>query len=73
VIDNTTKSNNLTDQMYWYKADMRSDFKIGGKEFWQISAPESDSEDDGEEMYNAELLNKVKRGPTINVLKKVNY
>lgn len=72
VIDNTTKSNNLCDQMYWYKAQAHnSDFKIGAKEYWQIRAQSSDSDDDGEEMYNIDQLNRAKRGPTINVHKKI--
>ena len=31
VIDNNVKSNKLTDQVKWYKADSHSDFKLGTK------------------------------------------
>ena len=37
VIDNNVKSNKLNDQVYWYKAETRPDFKLGSKEFWEIS------------------------------------
>jgi hypothetical protein len=28
VIDNTSSSNSLTDQVFWYKAEPQSDFKM---------------------------------------------
>lgn len=34
VIDNTTQSNKLTDQVFWYKASAHDDFKVGHKQFW---------------------------------------
>lgn len=34
VIDNTTKSNKITDQVYWYKAESHPDFRLGGQQFW---------------------------------------
>lgn len=34
VIDNTTKSNKITDQVYWYKAENHGDFKLGSQQFW---------------------------------------
>jgi hypothetical protein len=71
VIDNTTKSNNISDQLYWYKAEIHGDFKLGAKEFWQIGAAnDTESDDDDEEMFNAEALNRNKKGPKINVHKK---
>lgn len=75
VVDNTTKSNELTDQLYWYKADMHEDFKMGAKEFWQLSLSQQRDEDDDdgdcEELYDVALLKQHKRTPVINVEKAV--
>jgi hypothetical protein len=70
VIDNTTKSNDLCDQLYWYKANLHPDFKLGAKEFWTLSAnnAKEESDDDDEEIYNVDML-RNKRGPAINVQK----
>ena len=47
VIDNNAKSNKLQDQIFWYKAQPHGDFKLGSKEFWEISKNlNSDDEDD---------------------------
>tara|TARA_Y100000389_G_C17391312_1_gene480041 strand:+ start:118 stop:951 length:834 start_codon:yes stop_codon:yes gene_type:complete len=65
VINNNSKSNKLTDQIFWYKASAHNDFKLGSKEFWEISANmQSDDEDD---MYDPSKVKK--KGPTINVKK----
>lgn len=37
VINNNAKSNKLTDQVFWYKAEKRPDFKIAAPEFWTLS------------------------------------
>lgn len=34
VIHNNSKSNRLEDQVYWYKAEKRDDFKMGAQAFW---------------------------------------
>ncbi|MBI96606.1 hypothetical protein CL656_05620 [bacterium] len=47
VIDNNVKSNKLHDQIFWYKASQHGDFKLGSKEFWEISKEiPSDDEDE---------------------------
>jgi hypothetical protein len=50
VIDNNVKSNKLTDQVQWYKADPHSDFKLGSKEFWELS--KNVHSDDEEETFD---------------------
>jgi hypothetical protein len=65
VIDNNSKSNKLTDQIFWYKAMPRSNFKLGSKEFWEMSK-ELNSDDEDEPAYNA---SSAKKGPVINVKK----
>ena len=37
VINNNAKSNKLTDQVFWYKANPHDDFKIGAPSFWAYS------------------------------------
>ena len=47
VINNNVKSNKLQDQIFWYKAETHKDFKLGSREFWEISKSiVSDDEDD---------------------------
>jgi hypothetical protein len=76
VIDNTTKSNDITDQLYWYKANVNiPPFKIGAKEFWDLEKNKSvsdDDDDDGEELFNVEMLHKSRRSPTIHVHKSLH-
>lgn len=50
VIDNNVKSNRLVDQVHWYKADSHSDFKLGTKEFWELS--KNVQSDDEEETFD---------------------
>ena len=47
VINNNAKSNQLRDQIFWYRAETHGDFKLGSKEFWDLSKEiESDDEND---------------------------
>ena len=65
VVNNNAKSNNLQDQIFWYKAQPRGDFKLGSREFWELSK-DLDSDDD-EVSYDPNSGRK--RGPRINVKK----
>lgn len=65
VIDNNSKSNRLQDQVFWYKADPHHNFKLGSKEFWDLSKDlNSDEEDEKYDPSNAK-----KKGPKISVRK----
>jgi len=66
VINNNSKSNKLNDQIFWYKAESHKNFKLGSKEFWEIS--KNMNSDDEEESYNPNSRDK-KKGPKINVKK----
>ena len=66
VINNNAKSNKLSDQIFWYKADQHKQFKLGSKEFWEIS--KNLESDDEEEVYDPNTRDK-KKGPKINVRK----
>ena len=65
VINNNAKSNKLQDMIFWYKAEQRPDFKLGSKEFWEISRGMGD--DDEDEKYDP---NKTKRNKTQITVKK---
>ena len=65
VINNNAKSNKLQDQIFLYKAQQHGPFKLGSKEFWEISKDlHSDDEDESYDPKNA-----AKKGPKINVKK----
>lgn len=67
VINNNAKSNKLQDQIFWYKAQQHGPFKLGSKEFWEISK-NLGSDDEGEQSYDPNAAKKSK-GPMINVKK----
>jgi len=69
VINNNSKSNKLHDQVFWYKADSHGDFRLGSKEFWELSKDLKDDED--EEQYDPTKSKKKGAGPKISV-KKTN-
>lgn len=46
VINNNSKSNKLTDQIFWYKAEPHPNFKLGSKEFWELSKNMPDNDED---------------------------
>ena len=64
VINNNAKSNKLEDQVFWYKADMHPEFKIGASEFWKHHN-NNYNDDEDEDQFVAPR----KRGPIINVKK----
>ena len=67
VINNNVKSNKLQDQVFWYKADSHNDFKLGSKEFWELS--KGIQSDDEDEKYDPNNVKKRSAGPKISVRK----
>jgi hypothetical protein len=67
VINNNAKSNRLQDQVFWYKADAHNDFKLGSKEFWDLS--KDIPSDEEEEKYDPNNAKKRGQGPKISVKK----
>jgi hypothetical protein len=67
VINNNAKSNKLNDQIFWYRAEGRPDFKLGSKEFWEIS--KGMGSDDEDEAYDPNKSRKKSAGQQINVKK----
>jgi hypothetical protein len=69
VINNNSKSNKLQDQVFWYKAENHGDFRLGSKEFWELSKGLKD--EDEEQTYDPNNVKKRGAGPKISV-KKAN-
>ena len=67
VINNNSKSNKLQDQVFWYKAESHNDFKLGSKEFWEMS--KKINSDDEDEQYDPNNVKKRGSGPKISVKK----
>tara|TARA_B100001057_G_C22735913_1_gene905800 strand:- start:249 stop:1088 length:840 start_codon:yes stop_codon:yes gene_type:complete len=67
VINNNVKSNKLHEQIFWYKAETHKDFKLGSREFWDIS--KELNSDDEEEIYDPNSRQGKQKGPKINVKK----
>ena len=71
VINNNSKSNQLRDQVFWYKADSHGDFRLGSKEFWELS--KSIGSDNEEEKYDPNSMKKKGGGPKISVKKTTKW
>jgi hypothetical protein len=67
VINNNAKSNKLQDQIFWYKAQNHGNFKLGSKEFWELS--KDIGSDDEDEIYDPNSVQKKGAGPKIHVKK----
>ena len=67
VINNNAKSNKLQDQIFWYKAQEHKHFRLGSKEFWELS--KEVGSDDEDEPYDPGSIQKKGSGPKINVRK----
>jgi hypothetical protein len=67
VMNNNSQSNRLEDNVFWYKAEMHGDFRIGAPEFWAFSAAnyKPKRSDDEEGPFDPSSMRK--KGPTIQV------
>jgi hypothetical protein len=69
VVSNNTQSNKIEDIIYWYKAEIHGDFRIGLPEFWSHSAAHYKEAEDAE-VNKYDSSNAIKlRGPEIKVRK----
>ncbi len=67
VLDNTSRSNQIIDCVYWYRAKPNRKFKIGDKSLWNYHKKNYDSNHaNNEEKFD---INKTKKNPVINVKK----
>lgn len=69
VINNTTKSNKLIDQVFWYKAENHPSYTLCSPELWKCDDDSDDEDDDGEELFDIEQFKK-RNQHRINVKKK---
>ena len=67
VINNNANSNQLKDQIFRYKADPHATFRLGSKEFWDLSK-DLDSDDEDVQSYDPNTSRRS-RGPRISVKK----
>ena len=67
VINNNVKSNKLHEQVFWYKAENHNDFRLGSKEFWELS--KDMGSDDEDEKYDPNSNKKRGAGQKISVKK----
>jgi len=67
VINNNAKTNKLHDQIFWYKAQNHNDFRLGSKEFWELS--KNLNSDDEDESYDPNTARRKSAGPKISVKK----
>lgn len=68
VINNNAKSNKIDDQIFWYKAEPHGKFRLGSKEFWELSK-DIDSDDDDDDIPFDPNAHRKKNAPKINVKK----
>jgi len=71
VINNNSKSNKLHDQIFWYRAEKHADFKLGSKEFWDLS--KDLNSDDEDPAYDPGSTKKRGQGPKISVKKTTKW
>jgi len=69
VMNNNTRSNKLEDSIFWYKAAIQGDFRIGAPEFWQHNANFYRDRDEEDVNSYDPASSKHLRGPAIHVRK----
>ena len=67
VINNNSKSNQLYDQIFWYKAEPRPSFRLGANEFWEMSKGMGDDSD--EDTYDPSKGKKKSQAITVKKTK----
>lgn len=68
VIDNASKSNDISNVAFWYKANPERNFRMGSKAFWNFHSSNYDPEYDERPPHAAEENDKKKK--SLIVLKK---
>jgi hypothetical protein len=69
VINNNSSSNKMEDLIFWYKAEIHGDFRIGAPEFWNHSAMHyRDRDEAAVNDYDPSSIRRLK-GPSITVRK----
>ncbi len=68
VINNNCLSNKLEDVVFWYKAEIHGEFRIGAPEFWKHSMNHYKDKEEDDNDYDANAHKRLK-GPLIQVRK----
>ena len=69
VINNNCLSNSLQDVVFWYKAEIHGEFRIGAPEFWRYAQSMlKDKEEEDTNTYDPNSARRL-RGPVIQVRK----
>ena len=71
VLDNTSRSNKISDCVFWYRAKPNRKFKIGSKELWNYHKKNYDSSNERNDEIDPSKLKKSK-SPMVSV-KKVKH
>jgi hypothetical protein len=69
VINNNTKSNELVDQIFWYKASPHPPYRLCSRELWEQSAAVGDTDTEGV-AYDPNASRRKSSGVIINVAKQ---
>ena len=70
VINNTTQSNKMEDMIFWYKAEIHGDFKLGAPELWRQSEMMARiKEEEDVNQYDPRTATRL-RGPAVTVQKR---
>jgi hypothetical protein len=70
VVSNNTQSNKLEDIIFWYKAELHGDFRIGDPRFWEHSAAHYIEAENAEtNKYDPSAGQRLK-GPQITIRKQ---
>lgn len=72
VLDNTSRSNNISDVVFWYKAGIHPEFKIGAPKYWNFHKKHYNSnyDEDEEDLKKKKIIDKKK--PQVTVIKKTH-
>ena len=69
VLDNTSKSNKFEDVVFWYKASIRNDFKVGHPKFWQMHQKKYNTRHDKGETLDQTAIKANPNKPIVHVKK----
>lgn len=70
VVNNNTRSNKLEDAIFWYKAEIHGEFRIGPPEIWKATANYYRDKDEEDVNIYDPSQNRRLKGPMIQVRKQ---
>jgi len=70
VLDNTSKSNRIQDCVFWYKATIRKNFRIGSDALWQYHKTHYNPKHDTDPVVNSRDPKLAKKNTALTVLKR---